>query len=79
VNAVRDIIISNLEPFVGGLVATMCVRAAASELGKTPEELVPADLPDLEDDLRERLSLVMSEEAVERVMRAISLRVGSVT
>jgi hypothetical protein len=57
-----------LEPWVGRIVAAASVRAAATSLGITPEELAPEHLPQLEESIRHVLAPVAPPAAIDDVI-----------
>ena len=67
-----------LEPHVGALVAKICTEGAAREAGKPPTALSESDLTVVEEDLRERLSLVLTEPEIEEIISELEMRVLTV-
>ncbi|TLM82255.1 MAG: hypothetical protein FDZ75_07695 [Actinobacteria bacterium] len=57
-----------LEPFVGAMVADTCVRATALSLGKTSDDLIPDDLPSLENRIRSLLGPVAPTATIDQVV-----------
>ena len=60
-----------LEPLVGSMAASTCVRATALSLGKTTESLSGDDLPALEENIRRLLGPVAPETVIAEVLREI--------
>lgn len=67
----RDIIASILAPLVGDFVTKVSINLAAKKIGKTPETIVPEDLPDLATALRPPLVTLLgtpiANSLVERI------------
>lgn len=60
-----------LEPLVGAMAASTCVRATALSLGKTTDALSSDDLPSLEENVRRLLGPVAPDAVIAEVLRAI--------
>lgn len=60
-----------LEPLVGSMAASTCVRATALSLGKTTESLSFEDLPALEQNIRRLLGPVAPDTVIDEVLRQI--------
>lgn len=65
--------ISTLEPFVGPMAASTCVRATALALGKTADSLGPADLPALKDNIRRLLGPVAPAAVITQILADIEV------
>lgn len=65
--------IRTLEPFVGPMAASTCVRATAIALGKTADELDTADLPDLERNVRRLLGPVAPASVIDQIIEDIKV------
>jgi predicted ArsR family transcriptional regulator len=63
--------ISALEPLVGSMAASTCVRATALSLGKTADNLDGGDLAALEQNVRRLLGPVAPENIISEVLREI--------
>jgi hypothetical protein len=63
-----------LDPLVGSMAASTCVRATALSIGKTSDELVPADLPSLEQNIRRLLGPVAPAAIISQVITDIEER-----
>lgn len=66
-----DAAIAALEPLLGPVVASTCVRASALSVGKIASELGEADLPSLESNIRRVLAPVAPVAAIESVLTQI--------
>ncbi len=62
---------SALEPLVGSMAASTCVRATALSLGKTADSLATEDLPALEENIRRLLGSIAPEGVIAEVIREI--------
>ncbi len=62
---------SALEPLVGSMAASTCVRATALSLGKTADGLAKEDLPALEENIRRLLGPVAPADVIAEVIREI--------
>lgn len=60
-----------LEPLVGSMAASTCVRATALSLGKTTDSLSSEDLPSLEENVRRLLGPVAPDTVIAEVLREI--------
>lgn len=60
-----------LEPLVGSMAASTCVRATALSLGKSADSLSADDLPALEQNVRRLLGPVAPEPVIAEVLRQI--------
>lgn len=60
-----------LNPLVGPIAASTCVRATALSLGKTADDLSGADMPALCANIRRLLSPVAPEGVISEVIRDI--------
>jgi hypothetical protein len=68
---IADSAISVLSPFVGSMAANTCVRGTALALGKMSDELSPADLPTLADNIRRLLEPLAPSATVEQLIAQI--------
>lgn len=62
---VREAVSTALEPYVGAIVANTCVRATATSLGKSADDLDLPDLPELESLIRGLLAPVAAPAVIE--------------
>lgn len=60
-----------LEPYVGKMVADTCVRATALSLGKSADELVGADMPTMEANVKRLLGPVAPRATIESIVEEI--------
>jgi hypothetical protein len=60
-----------LEPLVGSMAASTCVRATALSLGKTADSLSNEDFPALEGSIRRLLGAIAPESIIAEVIREI--------
>ena len=65
--------IRTLEPFVGPMAASTCVRATAIALGKTADELAAVDLPTLERNVRRLLSPIAPAAVIDQIIEDIKV------
>lgn len=66
-----------LGPYVGETVADTCVRGTAITLGKTADELSPADLPHLAERIRHLLGPIAPSAVIDRLIADIEAGVTS--
>lgn len=66
---------SALEPLVGSMVASTCVRATALSLGKVADELDAADWPKLEESIRRLLGPIAPVATVSQIVSDIAKEV----
>ncbi|MHB1340527.1 MAG: hypothetical protein ACYC77_05770 [Coriobacteriia bacterium] len=64
-------VVDILEPYVGRMVADTCVRATALSMGKSADELVAADVPALESNVRRLLGPVAPRATIEAILTQI--------
>lgn len=64
-----------LDPFVGPMAASTCVRATALSIGKTSDELTEADMPALEQNIRRLLGPVAPAAVITQIIADIEGRV----
>ena len=62
-----------LEPFVGPMAASTCVRATAIAIGKTADELGAGDLPTLETNVRRLLGPVAPVSVIDQIVNDIKV------
>jgi len=60
-----------LDPLVGPIAASTCVRATALSLGKTAEDLGAADLSALEANVKRLLRPIAPDSVIDDVLRRI--------
>ena len=66
-----EVAIAALEPLLGPIVASTCVRASALSIGKTADDLGASDLPPLEINIRRVLAPVAPVAAIDAVLAQI--------
>ncbi len=66
--------IAALDPLVGSMAASTCVRATALSIGKTADDLGRDDFPALETNIRRLLGPVAPETVIAQVVRDIQGR-----
>ncbi len=64
----RDRLEALLAPLVGKTVACTCIRATAIKLGKTSDELGPADAAALSDNVRRLLAPIAPAAGIEALV-----------
>lgn len=72
----KDIVVSALAPYVGQTVADTCVRATALSLGKTSDDLSPADLAPLASNVRRLLGPIAPATTIAAILQDIETRVA---
>ena len=70
-SALSERVVAVLGPYVGDTVADTCVRATALSLGKTTDELTPADLPALEGSVRRLLGPIAPATVIDQLLAEI--------
>ena len=68
--------IGALDPLVGAMAASTCVRATALSLGKTSDDLSAEDLPSLQANIRRLLGPVAPSSVIDQVIADIEGVVG---
>lgn len=63
--------VAALDPLVGPMAASTCVRATALSLGKTAEDLDATDLPALESNIRRLLGPIAPDSVIDDVLHRI--------
>lgn len=63
--------IGALDPLVGAMAASTCVRATALSLGKTSEDLTTEDMSALEANIRRLLGPVAPSSVIDQVIAEI--------
>lgn len=71
VGSLASAAIGALEPLVGAMAASTCVRATALSLGKTSDDLAAEDLPALEANFRRLLGPVAPSSVIDQVVAEI--------
>lgn len=71
VSVLTDHVVATLSPYVGDTVADTCVRATALSLGKTRDDLTPADLPTLETNVRRLLGPIAPSTVIDQLLADI--------
>lgn len=66
-----DVAIATLDPLVGATAASTCVRATALSIGKTADDLGPADLGALEGNIRRLLGPIAPAGVIDDILRQI--------
>jgi hypothetical protein len=66
-----SVAIGALDPFVGAMAASTCVRATAISLGKSSDDLSAADLPALESNIRRLLGPVAPTAVITQIIESI--------
>lgn len=68
---ISEVVIAALDPLVGATAASTCVRATALSLGKTADDLGPADLLSLSTNIKRLLGPIAPEPVIADVLRRI--------
>jgi len=64
-----------LDPFVGAMAASTCVRGTALAMGKTADELTLEDWPTLQASIRRLLSPIAPESVISQIISDIEQEV----
>lgn len=66
-----EVAMQALDPLVGSMAASTCVRATALSIGKTSDEITEADLPALEQSIQRLLGPIAPANVIAHVIADI--------
>jgi hypothetical protein len=73
--AIADVVVDVLAPFIGPVMADTCVRGTAIALGKSVEALSSDDLPALLANVRRYLAPVTSPQLIDSIVAEVEWRI----
>lgn len=68
-------IIDTLTPIVGRPIAEICVRSCTASLGRGIDALTPSDMPHIARTIRESLSSLTTQAALDQAIAEIERRI----